>query len=275
MICLLIFALFVVVESPLFGLQRGGPPPAPEPIPGSPLYQSKGEQYRVYDFPGTGESIPYRLFVPSSWTPASRLPMLVTLRAGNSVNNSYRDNNDLVKQAETRGYIVLTPLGYRGISQPYYGSPYPLARVPTPSTPAAGWTEQENQRSEQDVIYVVDLVAKEYNVDTSRIFVHGQNPSASGAMHLLAKYPARFRAAIVSAGPIVTDNYPWASIRGKGLLVIQGDQDTAYPLEVSRAFAEKAKASGVDASFAVVPGGVHLTAYLTYAKEIFDWMATH
>jgi predicted peptidase len=275
LICWLVVAMFLVSEATLFG-QRGGPPPAPEPIPGSPLYQAKGEQYRVYDFPGTGESIPYRLFVPSTWAPNRRLPMLVTLRAGNSVNNSYRDNNDFVKQGEARGYIVVTPMGYRGLSQPYYGSPYPLARVPTPSTPAAGWTEEENRRAEQDVIYVIDLVAKEYNVDTSRIFIHGQNPSASGAMHLIAKYPDKFAGAIISAGPIVTNNYPWANIRGKvALMVIQGDKDTAYPLEVSRGFAETARANGVDAMYATVPGGVHLTAYLTYAKEIFDWMDKH
>jgi hypothetical protein len=87
--------------------QRGGaaPAPAPEPNPGAPMYRQTGEQYRVYDFPATGESVPYRLFVPATWTPAQRLPMLVTLRAGTSVNNSYRSNNDLVKQAAQRGYM--------------------------------------------------------------------------------------------------------------------------------------------------------------------------
>ena len=33
--------------------------PAPlHPNPKAPLYRHVGEQYRVYDFPGTGESIP-------------------------------------------------------------------------------------------------------------------------------------------------------------------------------------------------------------------------
>jgi len=53
------------------------PAPPPEPRPTAPLYQAKGEQYRIYNFPATGESIPYRLFVPSRWTPGTRLPMLV------------------------------------------------------------------------------------------------------------------------------------------------------------------------------------------------------
>src|SRR5688500_19021817 len=57
--------------------------PAPlAPDPSAPLYRHTGQQYRVYNFPGTGESIPYRLFVPTTWTTSARLPMLVTLRAG-------------------------------------------------------------------------------------------------------------------------------------------------------------------------------------------------
>ncbi|HET9220020.1 MAG TPA: hypothetical protein VFR18_23780, partial [Terriglobia bacterium] len=130
----------------------------PRPNPNGPLYQFKGEQYRVYNFPGTGESIPYRLFVPSRWTPNTKLPMLVTLRAGNTVDGPYRAGNDLVKVAEQRGFIVVTPMGYRGLSQPYYGSRYSIARPNAPA-PAAGWTEQEDQRAEQDVLYVIDLVA--------------------------------------------------------------------------------------------------------------------
>lgn len=248
----------------------------PKPNPDWPLYQQTGEQYRVYDFPGTGEAMPYRLFVPRSWSPGRHLPMLVTLRAGTSVNNNYREGNDLVRVAAERGYIVVTPLGYRPYRQPYYNSPYPIAREPTPSVPGAGWTREEDARAEQDVMYVIDLVAEEYGVDTSRIFIHGQNPSASGAMHLIEKYPDRFAAAVISSGPIVTDNYPFERIRGKvALLVIHGDQDDVNPIAASRALAATAKAAGVDASFAAVPGGTHLTAYLDYADEIYDFLDAH
>jgi predicted peptidase len=249
---------------------------APQPNPTGPLYQFKGEQYRVYNFPATGESIPYRLFVPSRWTPNTKLPMLVTLRAGNTVDGPYRAGNDLVKQAEQRGYIVVTPMGYRGLSQPYYGSPYPVVRPNGPSTPAAGWTPQENERSEQDVLYVMDLVAKEYNVDTARVYIHGQNPSGSGALHLAAKYPDRFAAIVVSSGPIVLDSYPFSNIKGKmGLLVIHGDQDTNNPITASQKMAEAAKAAGVETVYATVPGGTHLEAYLTYASQIFDFLDKH
>jgi predicted peptidase len=276
---ILVVALFVALGTVHVLAGQAPPPSAPQqpaalkPNPSLPLYQAKGEQYRVYSFPGTGESIPYRLFVPSRWTPGTRLPLLVTLRAGNSVDNSYRDNNDLVKQAEQRGYLVVTPLGYRGLSQPYYGSPYPIVRPKGPSTPGEGWTMQENQRAEQDVMNVIDLVASEYNVDTSRIFIHGQNPSGSGALHLVSKYPEKFAAAVISSGPVPPKTYPWERIRGRvALMVIHGDQDTSNPIAASRQMAEEARAAGVETVYADVPGGVHLTAYLTYARQIFDFL---
>jgi predicted peptidase len=249
----------------------GAPPPPLQPNPRAPLYQHVGEQYRVYEFPGTGESIPYRLFVPSRWKPGARLPLLVTLRAGQSVDNNYRDPNSLVTEAEKRGYLVVTPMGYRPLRQPYYGSPYQIARPKAPA-PADGWTPQENERAEQDVLNVIELVTKEYGVDTSRIFLHGQNPSGSGALHLGAKYPDRFAALVISSGPIVFDSYPFDRIRKMRLLVIHGDQDTANPIEASQRMAEAAKAAGVPTVYATVPGGTHLGAYLTYAKEIFDFL---
>src|SRR5688572_31820297 len=126
-------ALLLIASAALTAAQappggRGAAPPAPEPNPAAPLYRHTGEQYRIYNFPGTGESIPYRLFVPTTWKPEQKLPMLVTLRAGNTVDGPYRAGNDLVKQAAQRGYIVVTPMGYRGLSQPYYGSRYQIAR---------------------------------------------------------------------------------------------------------------------------------------------------
>jgi hypothetical protein len=38
--------------------------------------------------------------------------------------------------------------------------------------------------------------------------------------------------------------------------------------------ADAAKAAGVTTVYATVPGGTHLAAYLTYAKEIFDFLDT-
>src|SRR5688572_1526685 len=233
--------------------QNAATPPL-QPNSKAPLYQHTGEQYPVYAFPGTCESIPYRLFVPSRWKSGVALPLLVTLRAGTSVDNSYRSQNDLVAQAERRGYLVVTPMGYRPLRQPYYGSPYRIARPNAPA-PADGWTPLENERAEQDVLNVIDLVSEEYNADRSRVYLHGQNPSGSGALHLGAKYPERFAALVISSAPNVLDGYPFDRLKGKvALMVIHGDQDTANPIDASKAMADAARAAGVDTVYATVPG---------------------
>lgn len=266
----------VFAQTPLIAQPGAQAAAATAPDPAAPMYRHTGEQYRAYDFPGTGESIPYRLFVPETWTPDQSLPVLITLRAGTSINNNHRGTNDLVVQARQRGYIVISPLGYRGLAQPYYGSPYPVDRPAGPSVPAAGWTEEENLHAEQDVLHVAALVAAEYNADLSRVFVHGQNPSGSAAFHFAAKYPDWVTAIVVSAGPIITTDYPFENLQGKvAVMMLHGDQDTQNTAAASQRVTRELQEHGVEAEFHSVPGGEHLTAYLTYASEIFDFLDRH
>ena len=72
------------------------------------------------------------------------------------------------------------------------------------------------------------------------------------------------------------DAYPFDRLKGKlSLLVIHGDQDTTNPIAASQKMADAAKAAGVDTTYATVPGGTHLEAYLTYASQIFDFLDAH
>jgi poly(3-hydroxybutyrate) depolymerase len=250
--------------------------PGPKPNPAAPMYRQKGEQYRIYEFPGTGEPIPYRLFVPESWTPEQRLPVLITLRAGNSINNSHRGGNDLVKLARERGYIVISPLGYRGYTQPYYGSPWPVDREAGPSVPAAGWTAQDNQRAELDVLFVLNLVAAEYNADTSRVFLHGQNPSGSAAFHFAARYPSLFSAIVVSAGPIISAGYPFEKLRGNvAVMMLAGEKDAAYTAMASERLTKELQKNGIEAEYHLVPNAEHINAFLLYAPQLFDFLDKH
>ena len=277
MICLPVFMFLAfasrTASADLPGVSVAQLEQAPKPNPAAPMYRQKGEQYRVYEFPGTGESIPYRLFVPETWTPEQKLPVLITLRAGNSVNNNHRGANDLVKVARERGYIVISPLGYRGLSQPYYGSPYPVDREAGPSVPADGWTAQENQRAELDVLYVLNLVAAEYNADTARVFLHGQNPSGSAAFHFAAQYPDLIRKIVVSAGPIISSNYPFERLKGRvSVLMLSGGKDAKYTAAACERLTKELQQHGIQAEYHLVPDAEHLNAYLLFAPQLFDFL---
>ncbi|MES2626271.1 MAG: alpha/beta hydrolase-fold protein [Pseudomonadota bacterium] len=270
----LLFATCAQAQLPVLPGQQSETAPVPDAK--APMYRHTGEQYRVYEFPGTGEPIPYRLFVPENWTPEQQLPVLITLRAGTSINNNHRDNNDLIRLARERGYIVISPLGYRGYRQPYYGSPYPVDRPMGPSVPAEGWTAEENMRAEQDVINVLSLVSAEYNADPARVFVHGQNPSGSSAFHFAAKYPDLISAIVVSSGPIITTNYPFENLKDKvAVMMLHGDKDVMNTVAASERVTKELQEHGVEAEYHTVPGGEHLNAYLLYAKEFFDFLDKH
>src|SRR5580700_9173155 len=113
----------------LFGVATLQAVPAPDSVsanPKDPQYQAKGDLRRTYSFPGTGESIPYRLYVPSKWTPGAKLPLLVELHAGDSLDNPFgRGNGVLIRLAEERGIIVAAPLGYKpDANRLVYNSPF-------------------------------------------------------------------------------------------------------------------------------------------------------
>lgn len=276
MTCLAILLASGTAMADLPGVPAAQMEQAPRPNPAAPMYRQTGEQYRVYEFPGTGEPIPYRLFVPETWTPGKRMPVLVTLRAGNSINNNHRGGNELVKVARERGYIVISPLGYRGYAQPYYGSPWPVDREAGPSVPADGWSAQDNQRAELDVLYVLNLVAAEYSADTSRLFLHGQNPSGSAAFHFAAKYPDLFRAIVVSAGPIISTGYPFDRLKGKvAVMMLAGEKDAQYTAAASGRLAKELGQHGIEAQFHLVPNAEHLNPYLLYAPQVFDFLDRH
>jgi dienelactone hydrolase len=139
--------------------------------------------------------------------------------------------------------------------------------------PADGWTSQENQRAELDVLYALSVVTAEYNADTSRVFLHGQNPSGSAAFHFGAKYPQLFKAIIVSAGPIISTDYPVANLKGKvAVMMLSGERDSRYTAAASERMTRELQQHGIDAQFHLVPGGEHLNAYLLFAPQVFDFL---
>jgi predicted peptidase len=253
------------------------------PNPHDPLYQTKGDNIRAYAFPGTGEIIPYRLFVPSKWTKDTKLPLMVILHSGNSVNVPFeRGDGVLAKVAEQRGYIVLAPQGYS--TGPRFNSPYDRvsgppsenasnrAVPPTPPTARGGkWGEQ----SEMDVLYATDLVAQEYNVDRSRIYLFSNSVGGAGVWYLGEKYPQRWASIAVASAPIVPDRYPFDRLKATSLLVVQGEDEGPYMVSAAKKMVDLAKEHGVDAQWMPVTGGDHLEAWTKVFPQMLDFFDAH
>jgi poly(3-hydroxybutyrate) depolymerase len=269
---------------------------APAPDPKSPQYQGKGEQDRSYEFPGTGEQIAYHLYVPAKWTPSMRLPLVIVTHgaAQAAVAPFQRPMADptLAKTAEERGYIIAAVTGYHANATGVGGwnVPYKMVLVPRPAPPPAGGsapaaprpaasppTAQDFERAEQDVLFVTDLVAKEYNADPRRIYLMGNSSGGSAVWAYTAKYPQRWTAIAPSAAPLDDASFPYERLKKVPVLVIHGDKDTVMVFDASKAMVDHAKAQGVNATWLPVAGGAHTDAWAQPAviEQIFDFFDAH
>jgi len=189
-----------------------------------------GDQHREYVFPPTGETMPYRIYVPSTWDGESALPILLFLHGAGSNENTYFDMADglLPELAEQHGYIVVAPLGYRPLGA--YGNPLRLPAVFGESDAAAAQraaVTSERRRelalSELEVITVLEIVTEEYGADRARTFLAGHSMGSGGAWHLAARFPERWRAVAPMSGPFIdAETYPFDLIRHLPILMTEG-----------------------------------------------------
>src|SRR6188474_3267848 len=113
---------------------------APQPNPQDAQYQTKGDQKRTYSFPGTGESIPYHLYVPAKWSKTTRLPLVVVTHGASQPADApfVRGDGALGKMAEERGYVVVAITGYKAqatVVDGGYNNPFKMVPAPRPPAP--------------------------------------------------------------------------------------------------------------------------------------------
>ncbi len=84
------------------------------------------------------------------------------------------------------------------------------------------------------------------------------------------------RANVLAAAQYIRELLLKTPTDAKGRAIYDGLLEVLEPARrvarQQREMAEAAKAAGVDAAYATVPGGTHLAAYLTYAAHIFDFL---
>lgn len=240
-----------------------------------------GSQHIDYTFAPTGESMPLRYFVPSTWIGDSALPIVLMLHGAGANENSYMDMSDglLMQLAERHGYIVVSPLGHTPLGA--YGNPLRLPAVFGQDASAAeqrAAVTPERQRtlalSELEVITALELVTERYGADRSRTFLAGHSMGSGGAWHLAARYPERWRAVAPMSGPFVDrTTYPFERLRALPLFMTEGTGATPS-LAGSRAMAEYLRAEKFDFEYLEVDGDHGGMVPLVW-PAIFDFFNRH
>jgi poly(3-hydroxybutyrate) depolymerase len=230
-----------------------------------PVRQAKGLQNRAYRFPETGELIPYQLYVPTSWTPGRRLPLVVALHGANldETNMLGRANGRMQQLAEQHGFVVVAPLGYRINSA--YGSEH---------MGALGIDVVRRRRSERDVLAVADFVRAEYRTDPARQYLTGNSMGGGGTWWIGGHTPERWAAiAPAASGGVLPGDVP--GLARVPILAVVGDKDELGMLDRVRSAVTVLEQGGVKPEFIVVPGGTHASAFDTAMPRIFDFFAAH
>ena len=231
-----------------------------------PVYRKVGLQQRAYRFSETGELLPYQIYVPRSWTPGSKLPLVVALHGANmdETNMLGRSNGQMQALAERHGFIVAAPLGYRINSA--YGSERGFS----------GALTKDNlrlKRSERDVLELTARIRAEYETDPGRQYLLGNSMGGGGTWWLGGQHPEMWTAiAPVAYGGVIPEDA--RGLKRVPILVVVGDQDTLMVDRV-RASVETLKKEKVGVAYIEVIGGTHKSAFDIALSQIFDFFQLH
>ena len=134
--------------------------------------------------------------------------------------------------------------------------------------------------SEKDVMNVLDMIRKEFNVDENRTYLMGHSMGGAGSIYLGVKY-ASIWAAVGAEAPatapagLTPDNYSLEPAKNIPMIIVQGDMDTLVPVAGTRLWIEKMKDLKMTYQYVEVPGGDHGSVLTTGAPDIFAFFAKH
>jgi poly(3-hydroxybutyrate) depolymerase len=223
-----------------------------------------GVQQRTYRFPGTNEKIEYDVFVSHKVDKKKPSPLVIGLHGMNVPPMGLM--RFLTESADKNGYIVATPTGYN--LQGWYGA----------NGPSSSSTSLENlgELSEKDVMNVLDLMRREFNIDDHRIYLLGQSMGGGGAMHLAVKYSDVWAAVGLSA-PAMSIQQPemLESIKAMPVIVVHGSADDRVPVTRILPWVDKMRELKMTYEYEEMPGVGHPDAIEHGASSIFAFFGKY
>ncbi len=240
-----------------------------DPAKGQDPKKGKSTQDRIqkktYEFKDAGKDMEYALFVPTGYDKDKKTPLVVALHGLGSNPQQIMRYKGLTDNAEKYGFIVVAPMGYN--SQGWYGV----------KPPKAGKTNPENlgELSEKDVMNVLELVRKDYNIDPDRIYLMGHSMGGGGTWHLGLKYPDLWAGLAPIAPAIFRNPDGLDKIKHIPVILVQGDKDNLVPVDGARKWAAEMKKLGMDYEYIEVAGGDHINIAFQNMDRIFAFFDKH
>ena len=223
-------------------------------------------QKKTYEFKEAGKDMEYALFVPSKYDKNARTPLMVALHGLGSTPQQILRYAGLTDLAEKHGYIVVAPMGYN--TGGWYGNTIPFKKNKNDPPNLA-------ELSEKDVMNVLAIVRKEYNIDESRIYLMGHSMGGGGAWHLGLKYPDIWAGIAPIAPAMFRNPTDIAKIKHIAVILVQGDKDKLCPVENARKWADAMKKQEMKYEYIEVAGGGHVDVAFQNMPKIFAFFEKH
>ena len=236
-----------------------------------PFAGERGILERHYYFEAADEIMPYRVFVPKSYDGSKAYPLIIALHGLGGTEATFMQGHGgtLPKLAEEHGYLVAAPLGYRRNGG--YGRTSALL-------PADDATARMARFSEEDVMNVLDLMRKNYQVDPDRIYLMGHSMGGGGTWNLGTKY-AEIWAALgpIAGGGAASSVIPLENLKENDVpvIVVHGDADRTVPVEGSRTLVAEMKQLGIPHEYIEVTGGGHSDVVAPNLPRIVGFFDRH
>jgi predicted peptidase len=240
---------------------------------------AKGDQHRHYFFTEAGAEMPYRLYVPQSYDAGMKTPLVVALHGyGGNQDYFFEALPELPKLLEQHRFIFAAPMGYS--TGGWYGAPLDIpgnrprssGQPPPPVTQSAEEMKRERDLSETDVMNVLALVTREYNVDLDRTFLMGHSMGGMGTYVLGQKHAERWAAIAVMSGTLADATYDLERLRNVAVMLSAGEQESAV-VEAAKEQIEAMHALGITTGLFVAPGATHGSMIASTIPEVLEFFS--
>lgn len=272
---------------------------AQAPPPGARVFKADPRaETRTYHMDDANKDVPYCLFKSSKVSKDKPAPLIVSLH-GFGAGPQIMCNTTAVDLAEKGGYILVAPMGYSVTG--WYGSPVIHLRARPGARPGAGPgsgpsadpgaagasvpaepSDQDIEKwSAEDVMNVLGMMRKEFNIDPHRIYLTGHSMGGAGTYFLAARYPGIWAAVAPVAPASFMMNKDRADILkgirdgGVPLLVVQGDADTVVPVDNTRMWVKTMKELGMNYKYVELPGINHGPVITASQQYVYAFFGSH
>ncbi len=223
----------------------------------NPFSIERGELERAY-LASDGKLIPYRIYVPKSYTGKTARPFVVMLHGALGDEKSYfsnlYDEKTVKGEAERRGWIFAAPNG-RGRFGGYRGLGL------------------------DDVFEVMKRVQRDYKTDVSRTYLTGHSMGGGGTWAVASTKPELFAAISPVAGggraPGEALTKLLEAVRPLPILIVHGAKDGIVPPQGSRDMYAAAQKAGLNVKYLELPEADHITIVGATITEVLNFFDKH